>query len=139
MELASAELAPPEQSRERRLPGPRRKPEHLRDGTAGTRKRLGTTALAPPTAAGARGAARQGSRGTQRALQPGAPGGAEPLPPERATGRAAREVSGARCWGAAGQGGRGARVLGLPGQLSGEEKEVCVWLMCSPYAWTGQS
>uniref|UniRef100_A0A8D0VBU6 Solute carrier family 35 member A3 n=1 Tax=Sus scrofa TaxID=9823 RepID=A0A8D0VBU6_PIG len=105
MERPSAERGPPERSRERRSSGPRRKPEHLGDGTAGTRKRLGRTGpAAAAAAAGADGAAHQGSRRTRRARQPGAPRGAEPLPPLRAAGGAAREVSLARCWAAAGAG-----------------------------------
>lgn len=116
-ELASAKLGLPEPSREPRLPGPRRKPEHLGDGTAGTRKRLGRTRLAAAEAAGAGGSGRQGSRGTQRAGQPWVPGGAESPPGVRAAGGAAREVSVGRPWGEAGAGqqaaaaaaGRGAR------------------------------
>ncbi|XP_026970267.1 UDP-N-acetylglucosamine transporter isoform X1 [Sagmatias obliquidens] len=93
MEPASAELRPPERSREPYSPGPRRKPEHLGDWTAGTRKRLGRTGPAAATAAGAGAAALLGSRGTRRAPQPGGPGGAEPPPPVRAAGRAAREAN----------------------------------------------
>ncbi|XP_010375526.2 UDP-N-acetylglucosamine transporter isoform X1 [Piliocolobus tephrosceles] len=84
----------PEPSRERHLPEPRRKPEHLGDGTAGTRKRLGCTELAVATATGDGGAAGQRSRWTQRTRQPGAPGGAEPrLPVVGSAGRAAREAN----------------------------------------------
>lgn len=104
MEPGSAELRPPERSRERYSPGSRRKPEHLGDWTAGTRKRLGRTGPAAATAAGAGAAALLGSRGTRRAPQPGGPGGAEPPPPVRAAGRVAREVSLARSWAAAGTG-----------------------------------
>uniref|UniRef100_A0AC11ATT0 Solute carrier family 35 member A3 n=1 Tax=Ovis aries TaxID=9940 RepID=A0AC11ATT0_SHEEP len=93
MELASAKLGPAEPSRERRSPGPRRQPERLGDGTAGTRKRLGRTGPAAATAAVASGAALQGSRGTRRAPQPGAPGRAEPPPPVRAAGGAARKAN----------------------------------------------
>ncbi|XP_033053083.1 UDP-N-acetylglucosamine transporter isoform X3 [Trachypithecus francoisi] len=84
----------PEPSRERHLPEPRRKPEHLGDGTAGTRKRLGCTELAVATATGDGGAAGQRSRWTQRTRQPEAPGGAEPrLPVVGSAGRAAREAN----------------------------------------------
>lgn len=103
IKLATAKLEPSKPSLERRLPGPRRKPEHLGDGTAGSRKRPGRSRLAAAKAAGAVGAARQGSRGTRLAPEPGAPSGAEPRP---RAGRAAREVSTSRSWGAVGAGGR---------------------------------
>ncbi|XP_076976256.1 UDP-N-acetylglucosamine transporter isoform X1 [Tamandua tetradactyla] len=89
-QLASPALGPTEQIRERRLPRLRRKPEHLWDGTAGTRKRLDRSGL---EAAGAGGAAGQRSRGTRRARQPGAPGAAERRPPVRAAGPAAGKAN----------------------------------------------
>lgn len=121
MELANAKMGPAEPSRERRSPGPRRQPERLGDGTAGTRKRLGRTGPAAATAAVASGAALQGWRGTRRAPQPGAPGRAEPPPPVRAAGRAARKVSLVRSWVAAGTGRPVASALAgaAPGGCSG--------------------
>lgn len=91
-------------------------------GRGGSRSIWGTgprepgNARAAPAGGGEGGRSRQALRVGGRGGPSGAPGGAEPPPGVRAAGRAAREVSVARSWRAAGAGqpaaaaaGRGAR------------------------------